>query len=176
MRAENYSWDSWDISKSLQNMWRTSAIGLGCLALLPSVLGTDVLSTSGVSDCANGTSSSITINNVDISFDRSSDNITFDASGTSTQDQYVTADLVITAYGVQAYQKSFDPCSSSTYVSQLCPGKLQSLLNCQVSMLIFGQYPQVISQRAAPNRSHLHTPPSSLRSRTRFPTWMVPLN
>ncbi|KIV83289.1 hypothetical protein PV11_05327 [Exophiala sideris] len=102
-------------------MWRTSAIGLACLALLPSVLGTDILSTSGVSDCANGTSSSITVNNVSISFDKSSDNITFDASGTSTQDQYVTADLVITAYGVQAYQKSFDPCSSDTYVSQLCP-------------------------------------------------------
>lgn len=102
-------------------MWMTSAVALASLALLPSVLGTDILKTSGVSNCNNGTST-INVHNVDISFDRSTNNIQFDVSGTSTQLQYVTADLIVTAYGVQVYQKAFDPCDPSTRVDQLCPG------------------------------------------------------
>jgi hypothetical protein len=86
------------------------------------VLATDILKTSGVSDCNNGTST-IKVNNVDISFDRSTNNIDFDVSGTSEQVQYVTAELIVKAYGVQVYQKEFDPCDSDTRVDQLCPGR-----------------------------------------------------
>merc|ERR1711939_1112192 len=102
------------------NMWTSSVVAFASLALLPSVLATDILKTSGVSDCNNGTSS-IKVNNVDISFDRSTNNIDFDVSGTSEQVQYVTAELIVKAYGVQVYQKEFDPCSSDTRVDQLCP-------------------------------------------------------
>ncbi|KIX03928.1 uncharacterized protein Z518_07481 [Rhinocladiella mackenziei CBS 650.93] len=101
-------------------MWRASVISLTSLALLPSVLGTDILKTNGFSDCNNGTST-IKVNNVDISFNRDTNEITFDVSGTSTQIQEVTAELIVTAYGVQVYQDTFDPCDDSTKVEQLCP-------------------------------------------------------
>ncbi|KAK5451729.1 hypothetical protein LTS15_007989 [Exophiala xenobiotica] len=101
-------------------MWRSSVVAFASIALLPSVLATDILKTSGVSDCNNGTST-IKVNNVDISFDRSTNNIDFDVSGTSEQVQYVTAELIVKAYGVQVYQKEFDPCDSDTRVDQLCP-------------------------------------------------------
>jgi hypothetical protein len=103
-------------------MWRSTVVAFASVALLPSVLATDILKTSGVSDCNNGTST-IKVNNVDISFDRSTNNIDFDVSGTSEQVQYVTAELIVKAYGVQVYQKEFDPCDSDTRVDQLCPGR-----------------------------------------------------
>ncbi|EXJ90781.1 hypothetical protein A1O1_03885 [Capronia coronata CBS 617.96] len=100
-------------------MWRT-VVALTSLSLLPTALGADILKTSGFSNCNNG-SSTIKVNNVDISFDRSTNKIQFDVSGTSTKEQEVTAELVVTAYGVQVYQKEFDPCNDSTKVDQLCP-------------------------------------------------------
>ncbi|KAJ9627401.1 hypothetical protein H2204_009812 [Knufia peltigerae] len=101
-------------------MWTPSVAVFASLALLPSVLATDILKTSGVSNCNNG-SSQIKVNKLDISFDRSTNNINFDASGTSEQKQYVTAHLVVQAYGIQVYEKEFDPCSPDTRVDQLCP-------------------------------------------------------
>jgi hypothetical protein len=103
-------------------MWRASVVALASLALLPSVLATDVLKTNGFSNCNNG-SSTIKVNHVDISFDKSTNNIDFDVSGTSTKEQFVTAELVVTAYGVKVYNNSFDPCADDTKVDQLCPGK-----------------------------------------------------
>lgn len=103
-------------------MWTPSVAVFASLALLPSVIATDILKTSGVADCNNG-SSQIKVNKLDISFDRSTNNINFDASGTSEQKQYVTAHLVVTAYGIQVYEKEFDPCSQDTRVDQLCPGR-----------------------------------------------------
>lgn len=102
-------------------MWRTSGAALAALAILPSVLAGDILKTNGFSNCNNGTST-IKVNNVDIAFNRGTNEITFDVSGTSTQEQFVTADLVVTAYGIKVYDKSFDPCDDSTKVDQLCPG------------------------------------------------------
>lgn len=97
-------------------------LALAFLAVLPSALGEEILRTSGFSNCNNGTST-IKVNNVDISFDRSTNEITFDVSGSSTEEQFVTAELIVTAYGVQVYEKSFDPCDDSTKVEQLCPGR-----------------------------------------------------
>lgn len=105
-------------------MRRTSAVALALLSLLPSALGAQILKTNGFSNCNNGTST-IKVNNVDISFDRSTNEIQFDVSGTSTKVQEVTAELIVTAYGVQVYQKSFDPCDDSTKVDQLCPGMFE---------------------------------------------------
>jgi spore coat protein U-like protein len=100
---------------------RKTLVALASLALLPSVLAADVLKTNGFSNCNNG-SSTVKVNNVDISFDKSTGNIDFDVSGTSTQQQFVTAELIVTAYGVKVYNNSFDPCDDSTKVDQLCPG------------------------------------------------------
>jgi hypothetical protein len=104
-------------------MWRTSVAALASLALLPSVLGSDILKTNGFSNCNNG-SSTLQVNNVDISFDKSTNNIDFDVSGTSSKEQFVTAELVVTAYGVKVYNDTFDPCAADTKVDQLCPGTL----------------------------------------------------
>ena len=84
------------------------------------VLAGNVLSSSGFTNCDNN--ATITVNNADVQFDRSSLVVTFDVSGTSSKSQKVIADLVVTAYGTQVYQKTFNPCDSSTYVAQLCPG------------------------------------------------------
>ena len=114
-------------------MWRTSAVALASLSLLPSVLGTDILKTSGFSNCNNG-SSTVKVNNVDISFDRSTNNIDFDVSGTSSEQQFVTAELIVTAYGINVYNNSFDPCADDTKVDQLCPGTSSSR-TCQCTLL-----------------------------------------
>jgi hypothetical protein len=104
-------------------MWRPSVATLAWLAILPTALAGDVLKTDGFTTCGNGSDASLKVNKVDISFDRSTNKITFDVSGTSTKQQEVTAELVVTAYGIQVYQQSFDPCDDSTKVDQLCPGK-----------------------------------------------------
>ncbi|KAI9812627.1 MAG: hypothetical protein M1827_004616 [Pycnora praestabilis] len=96
---------------------------LGSLALLVTlparVLGTDILQTSGFSTClANAT---ITVNNVNIQYDRADNTVTFDVSGSSSKVQNVTASLSVSAYGKQVYQKDFNPCDEDTKVDQLCP-------------------------------------------------------
>jgi hypothetical protein len=96
------------------------------LALLSGALGSDILSTNGFSDCSNN--STITVNNLNLQFDRSTNLLTFDVSGTSSKSQAVTATLTVSAYGVQVYQKSFDPCDAATKVDQLCPCKSATLL------------------------------------------------
>ena len=107
-------------------MWRTSAAVIASLALLPAVLGTDILHTNGFSNCNTG-ESTVKVNNVDISFDKSTNNVDFDVSGTSSKEQFVTAELLVTAYGVKVYNNTFDPCSDDTKVEQLCPGKSKKL-------------------------------------------------
>lgn len=96
-------------------------MALAALAALPSVLATDILKTNGFSNCNNG-SSTLKVNHVDISFDRSTNDVVFDVSGTSSKVQNVTAELVVTAYGIKVYNNSFDPCAEDTRVDQLCPG------------------------------------------------------
>jgi hypothetical protein len=103
-------------------MWGTSAVTFASLALLPSVLGADVLKTDGFTNCANGTGT-IKVNNVDISFDRSTNTVNFDVSGESTVEQEVIAELIVSAYGVEVYRDTFDPCSEDTKIDELCPGE-----------------------------------------------------
>jgi hypothetical protein len=102
-------------------MWKPSLVAVACAGLLPAVLGTDILKTNGFSNCNTG-NSTLKVNNVEISFDKSTNNIDFDVSGTSSKEQFVTAELIVTAYGVNVYNNSFDPCDDSTKVDQLCPG------------------------------------------------------
>lgn len=89
-----------------------------CLPL--NVLAGNVLSSSGFRNCLNN--ATITVNNANVQFDRSTLAVDFDVSGTSSQEQKVMASLVVTGYGKEVYRKSFDPCDTTTFVAQLCPG------------------------------------------------------
>lgn len=97
-------------------------IGLLFFSALPArVLGGDILRTSGFTTCL--ASSAITVDKLDVQYDRSVNAVTFDVSGSSSKQQNVTASLTVTAYGKQVYQKDFDPCAEDTKVQQLCPGE-----------------------------------------------------
>jgi len=97
-------------------------IGLLFFSALPArVLGGDILKTSGFTTCL--ASSTVTVDKLDVQYDRSVNTVTFDVSGSSSKEQNVTASLTVTAYGKQVYQKDFDPCAEDTKVQQLCPGK-----------------------------------------------------
>lgn len=84
------------------------------------VLASDVLSSSGFTNCLDD--STINVNKANVQFDRSSGTVSFDVSGSSLKEQRVTASLVVTAYGKQVYQKDFNPCEDASKVDQLCPG------------------------------------------------------
>ncbi|KAI5364183.1 Putative ML-like domain, transient receptor potential channel Flc/Pkd2 [Septoria linicola] len=88
-------------------------------ALPASVLAADVLSTDGYQLCS--TSDSIKVEALDASYDRNTRKITFDVAGSSSKEQKVLLNLVVTAYGKQVYQADWDPCSSDRYVEQMCP-------------------------------------------------------
>lgn len=104
-------------------MARTSILraALAATALTRGVLASDVLQTSGFTNCETG--SSIDVKNVDITYDKSAATVTFDVSGTSSKEQKVMATLNVTAYGYQVYSSTFNPCSNDTYVEQMCPGQ-----------------------------------------------------
>ena len=85
------------------------------------MLGSDILKTNGFTACIKNPS--ITVNTLDIQYDRAAAAVDFNVGGTSSEVQNVTASLTVTAYGKQVYQKDFDPCDGATKVDQLCPGK-----------------------------------------------------
>lgn len=85
------------------------------------VLAGDVLKTNGYSSCLNG-ASDLTVNKLDIEFDRSTKKIKFDVGGTNSKKQEVMATLIVNAYGREVYRNEFDPCSAATKVDRLCPG------------------------------------------------------
>lgn len=89
-------------------------------ALAKGVWADDVLETSGFTSC--GSDAAVTVQRVDIKYDNANKNVIFNVAGTSNLEQNVTATLNVTAYGTQIYSNSFDPCSPSTFVKQLCPG------------------------------------------------------
>ena len=103
-------------------MWNIHKSSLAALALLSSALATDILSTNGFSSCVNN--GTVKVNNLNIQFDRSTNLLTFDVSGTSSEQQKVMASLIVSAYGTQVYEKTFNPCAADTKVDQLCPGML----------------------------------------------------
>ena len=90
------------------------------LSALPvGVLGADVLSTDGFSQCI--TDGKIEVEKLDITYDRTSRKLVFDVAGVSKEESNVTAMLVVTAYGKELYTKSFSPCDED--MSEMCPGK-----------------------------------------------------
>jgi hypothetical protein len=102
---------------------RSNILSLLALGALPArVFGDQILKTSGFSACLQN--SNITVNNVDIEYDKDSQTVTFNVAGKSSQMVNVTAVLTVNAYGNQIYTNTFNPCDSATYVEQLCPGML----------------------------------------------------
>ncbi|KAL4885369.1 hypothetical protein BJY04DRAFT_146831 [Aspergillus karnatakaensis] len=95
-------------------------LAFAVLAILPAAsYAVDTLSTGGVSTCLED--SAIQVNKLDITFSRSTREITFDVSGTNAEVQKVTASLSVTAYGNEVYTKEFDPCHHDNRIDQLCP-------------------------------------------------------
>jgi hypothetical protein len=87
---------------------------------LPATVLAGTLTTSGFSTCLS--SSNITVQKLDITYDSTAETVTFDVAGTSATTMNVTATLNVTAYGISVYSNAFNPCSADTYVEQLCPG------------------------------------------------------
>ena len=82
-------------------------------------LGDQILETDGFTSC--GPDSTIQVHKVDIRYNNSNKTVIFDVSGSSTQQQKVSAFLTVSAYGEQIYSNTFNPCSPDTLVAQLCP-------------------------------------------------------
>ncbi|KAI7465619.1 hypothetical protein KC364_g8125 [Hortaea werneckii] len=95
--------------------WLLSA---AILSMLPvSVLGADVLSTTGYSLCMNN--GSVSVDKLDVTYNKNTRIINFDVAGTSEVEQNVTAKLIVTAYGKTVYTKTFDPCEHD--MERMCP-------------------------------------------------------
>lgn len=93
------------------------------LSTLPvRVLAGQILKTNGFTSCL--ADATIKVNNVNIEYNNANQSVTFDVSGTSTKVQNVTAVMNVTAYGISVYSNSFNPCTASTYVAELCPGQI----------------------------------------------------
>ncbi|EHK49890.1 hypothetical protein TRIATDRAFT_173221, partial [Trichoderma atroviride IMI 206040] len=94
------------------------ALCLGVM-LMTGVMGDQILTTTGFTDC--GSLPSITIQQLSITYDNDAKTVTFDIEGVSTISENVTASLDVTAYGVNAFTNSFSPCDPETFVNELCP-------------------------------------------------------
>ena len=107
----------------IYRLLRISVLG----ALLSQVIADQILKTSGFTTCIDN--SDITVQNLDIQYDRQTTQVTFNVAGTSAKEQKVLASLYVSAYGKQVYQKDFDPCDAASRVDQLCPGLSRAAQN-----------------------------------------------
>ena len=88
--------------------------------LLPAgVICGNVLSTTGYTSCMKDGGGSVQVNKLDVSYYKNTRVLTFDVAGSSTKVQNVTADLIVTAYGKQVYNKTFNPCDAG--MAEMCP-------------------------------------------------------
>ncbi|EED23597.1 DUF907 domain protein [Talaromyces stipitatus ATCC 10500] len=101
----------------MQLGWFTAA---AVVLLSPAhVLADNILKTNGYSLCS--TNATVTVNNFNVEYDQSSNNVVFDVAGSSDKVQNVTVALVVYAYGKQVYEKDFNPCDPASSVPELCP-------------------------------------------------------
>lgn len=100
---------------------RLRLLPLLLLSALPAgVLGGDVLSTTGFSQCVNDPSVKVT--KLDVTYDKNTRQLNFDVAGISKEVQKVKATLVVSAYGKEVYSNSFNPCEKE--MQAMCPCKL----------------------------------------------------
>lgn len=147
---------------------RTAVAVSACLALLRGAFGADVISTNGFSSCGSA-DSSIQVQNLDISFDRATNKITFNVAGKSDVEQDVTASIIVQAYGMDIYNQTFDPCAEDTKVDQLCPSEPAPITR-HLSMLTSFKFLLDSSQQSATRRFPANMPRKFLQSPTVSPT------
>lgn len=99
--------------------WSAWKVALAATAMTTGVLGSNVLETSGFTDC--GSVDGISVNALDIKYDEGSKTVEFNLAGTSDKQRNVSATLSVIAYGNEIYSNSFNPCKIETYIPQLCP-------------------------------------------------------
>lgn len=103
----------------------------------------DVLKTDGIQTCMDD--AEIKVEKVNVTYDRTTQKVTFDAAGSSLKVQEVMASLKVTAYGKEVYNNEFDPCDKDTKVEQLCPGMPNPLRGLYVRLQLTQlQYPRAI--------------------------------
>ena len=88
-------------------------------ALFSLALANDILKTTGFTTCIDD--SDITVQRLNISFNRATKQVVFDVAGESGKEQKVMASLSVSAYGNKVYSKEFNPCDDANKVGQLCP-------------------------------------------------------
>ncbi|KAG5205287.1 DUF907 domain-containing protein [Trichophyton interdigitale] len=81
-------------------------------------LAGDVLRNNGFKSCLRN--SDIEIQQLDFILNRATKTVTYNFVGMNARTQNVTATVTIVAYG-QTFTQNLDPCSSDTFIDQLCP-------------------------------------------------------
>ncbi|EFE38653.1 hypothetical protein TRV_06702 [Trichophyton verrucosum HKI 0517] len=81
-------------------------------------LAGDVLRNNGFNSCLRN--SDIEIQELDFILNRATKTVTYNFVGMNVKTQNVTATITILAYG-QTFTQNLDPCSSDTFIDQLCP-------------------------------------------------------
>lgn len=90
------------------------------LFMAQGVMGDDILKTVGFNICEQD--AQVSVQRADITYNNADRTVVFNVAGTSNQVQSVTAHLSVTAYGMNIYDNTFNPCDEGTFVKQLCPG------------------------------------------------------
>jgi len=103
----------------MRSLRRThTLLPLALLSTLPvGVLGGDLLSTTGYSSCLDNPT--VQVQKLNVTYDKNTRVLSFDVAGSSTEVQNVTANLIVSAYGRQVYNKSINPCD--TGMPEMCP-------------------------------------------------------
>ena len=95
-------------------------LSLGLLSILSTgVLAGDILSTNGFSTCTSDPS--IKVSALNVQYNRKTRQLVFDVAGASEKAQNVSINMIVSAYGKQVYQDSYNPCTSG--LPEMCPGK-----------------------------------------------------
>lgn len=103
-----------------RSFFSLATVSLLILGSLPDRVSADqILKTSGFSTCL--TNSTISVQKSIIEYNNDNKKVTFDLAGSSSKSMNVTAELRVTAYGIEVYKNSFNPCDKSSFVAQLCP-------------------------------------------------------
>ncbi|EGO53746.1 hypothetical protein NEUTE1DRAFT_93326 [Neurospora tetrasperma FGSC 2508] len=89
------------------------------LFMAQGVMGDDILKTVGFNVCEQD--AQVSVQRADVTYNNADRTVVFNVAGTSNQVQNVTAHLSVTAYGMNIYDNTFNPCDEGTFVKQLCP-------------------------------------------------------
>ncbi|KAK7207330.1 hypothetical protein BZA70DRAFT_10070 [Myxozyma melibiosi] len=92
----------------------TALAALSSTALAANTIGTDSFYT-----CNDGNNATISVSTFSVSYSKTTQNVTFDLAGSSTEAQNVSATIYISAYGIDVFSYSFDFCDEG--IEELCP-------------------------------------------------------